>query len=120
MSTGAQTYFDEIVAAATSRLVGDEVLLANVAGERTDFIRLNHGDVRQAGTVDQRALPISVQHPADSRLKHRRADHDPHIHHPGGSAGQIRGDGLPGMRKTADKAGRGHPRGDVEHRQYQW
>lgn len=60
MSTGAQTYFDEIVAAATSRLVGDEVLLANVAGERTDFIRLNHGDVRQAGTVDQRVLTVDL------------------------------------------------------------
>ena len=60
MSTGAQTYFDEIVAEATSRLVGDEVLLANVAGERTDFIRLNHGDVRQAGTVDQRVLTVDL------------------------------------------------------------
>jgi predicted Zn-dependent protease len=55
-----QSYFDTLVASATSKLVGDEVLLANVAGERTDFIRLNHGDVRQAGTVDQRTLTIEL------------------------------------------------------------
>ena len=55
-----QAYFDEIVTTATSTLVGEEVLLANVAGERTDFIRFNHGDVRQAGTVDQRTLTIDL------------------------------------------------------------
>ena len=36
------------------------MLLANVAGERTDFIRLNNGDVRQAGSVDQRTLTIDL------------------------------------------------------------
>lgn len=55
-----QAYFDELVTAATAKLVGSEVLLANVAGERTDFIRLNHGDVRQAGTVDQRTLTVDL------------------------------------------------------------
>ena len=55
-----QNYFDELVDAATTTLVGDEVLLANIAGERTDFIRFNHGDVRQAGTVDQRTLTVDL------------------------------------------------------------
>ncbi len=55
-----QAYFDEIVTAATTRLTGDEVLLANVEGERTDFIRFNHGDVRQAGSVDQRRLSLDL------------------------------------------------------------
>jgi predicted Zn-dependent protease len=55
-----QAYFDEIVTTATAKLVGDEVLLANISGERTDFIRLNHGDVRQAGSVDQRSLTIDL------------------------------------------------------------
>jgi predicted Zn-dependent protease len=55
-----QTYFDAIVTTATSNLVGDEVLLANISGERTDFIRLNHGDVRQAGSVDQRTLTVDL------------------------------------------------------------
>ena len=36
------------------------MLLANVAGEPTDFVRLNNGDVRQAGTVDQRTLTVDL------------------------------------------------------------
>jgi predicted Zn-dependent protease len=55
-----QAYFDELVTAATSTLTGDEVLLANISGERTDFIRLNNSDVRQAGTVDQRTLAVDL------------------------------------------------------------
>lgn len=55
-----QGYFDDLVRDATAALVGDEVLLANVAGETTDFIRLNRGDVRQAGTVDQRTLTVDL------------------------------------------------------------
>jgi predicted Zn-dependent protease len=55
-----QVYFDELVTTATASLVRDEVLLANVAGERTDFIRLNNGDVRQAGTIDQRTLTVDL------------------------------------------------------------
>jgi len=55
-----QAYFDELVAAASAALVGDEVLLAGITGERTDFIRLNNGDVRQAGTVDQRRLSVDL------------------------------------------------------------
>jgi predicted Zn-dependent protease len=63
MSTGANgqaLYFDELVTAATAKLQGDEVLLANLAGERTDFIRLNNNDVRQAGTVDQQKLSVDL------------------------------------------------------------
>ena len=41
----SQTYFGELIDAATANLVGDEVLLANIAGEHTDFIRLNNNDV---------------------------------------------------------------------------
>lgn len=54
------TYFDELVTAATAKLQGDEVLLANLAGERTDFIRLNNNDVRQAGSVDQQKLSVDL------------------------------------------------------------
>jgi len=60
VSIDDQDYFDSIVTAATSALVGDEVLLANVSGERTDFIRLNHNEVRQAGTIDQRTLTVDL------------------------------------------------------------
>ncbi len=55
-----QAYFDELVTTATAALVGDEVLLANVSGERTDFIRLNQSEVRQAGTIDQRTLTVDL------------------------------------------------------------
>ncbi len=57
---GNQGYFDELVTDATATLTGDEVLLANFSGERTDFIRLNNSDVRQAGTVDQRTLSVDL------------------------------------------------------------
>ena len=55
-----QGYFDELITAATGTLVGDEVLLANISGERTDFIRLNNSEVRQAGSVDQRSLTVDL------------------------------------------------------------
>lgn len=58
--TGTGAYFDELVTAATAKLQGEEVLLANLAGERTDFIRLNNNDVRQAGTVDQQKLSVDL------------------------------------------------------------
>jgi predicted Zn-dependent protease len=58
--TDHQAYFDELVTDATAGLVGDEVLLANVTGEQTDFIRLNNNDVRQAGTVEQRRLAVDL------------------------------------------------------------
>ena len=59
-NSGTNAYFDELVTAATAKLQGDEVLLANLAGERTDFIRLNNNDVRQAGTVDQQKLSVDL------------------------------------------------------------
>jgi predicted Zn-dependent protease len=55
-----QAYFDALVTAATARIVGDEVLLANLSGERTDFIRFNKSDVRQAGSIDQRTLSVDL------------------------------------------------------------
>ena len=42
------------------RCSGDEVLLANFAGEDTDFVRFNNSDVRQAGSVDQRRLSVDL------------------------------------------------------------
>ncbi len=55
-----QAYFDELITTASATLTGDEVLLANISGERTDFIRLNNSEVRQAGTVDQRTLSVDL------------------------------------------------------------
>lgn len=59
-SAQRQAYFDELVTTATAKLQGDEVLLANLAGESTDFIRLNNNDVRQAGSVDQQKLSVDL------------------------------------------------------------
>lgn len=55
-----QTYFDELVAWASSRLQGEEVLTAWLDGEDSDFVRFNTGAVRQAGSVRQRALSIDL------------------------------------------------------------
>jgi predicted Zn-dependent protease len=39
-----------------------EILLCNLSAERSDFVRFNHGKVRQAGTVEQRALSLRLVH----------------------------------------------------------
>jgi predicted Zn-dependent protease len=38
----------------------DETLLCNLSAERSDFVRFNHGLVRQAGTVTQRVLGLRL------------------------------------------------------------
>lgn len=43
-----------------SALTGDELLLLGFAGESTDFVRLNHARVRQAGHVDQGVLDLRL------------------------------------------------------------
>ena len=53
-------YFDELVTSATAALEGDEVLLASLAGEDSDFVRFNHAAVRQAGSVRQRSIRIDL------------------------------------------------------------
>lgn len=53
-------WFDELIAWTTGRLQGDEVLLATLGGENSDFVRFNHGDVRQAGTVRQTSLHVDL------------------------------------------------------------
>jgi predicted Zn-dependent protease len=55
-----QTYFDELVTWASSTLTGTEVLTASLAAEDSDFIRFNHGDIRQAGSVQQRSIGLDL------------------------------------------------------------
>ncbi len=38
----------------------DEILLLYLSGERSDFVRLNQGKVRQAGSVEQRYLTVRL------------------------------------------------------------
>jgi predicted Zn-dependent protease len=52
--------FDQLVTWATSTLQGDEVLLASLRGETSDFVRFNHAAVRQAGSVQQQSLSIDL------------------------------------------------------------
>jgi len=53
-------HLDALVAWASARLSGDEVLLAAYSGERSDFVRFNHGAVRQAGSVEQHAVDLDL------------------------------------------------------------
>jgi predicted Zn-dependent protease len=41
-------------------LRADEILLSNLAAERSDFVRFNKGKVRQAGSVEQRSLSLRL------------------------------------------------------------
>jgi len=52
--------FEELTAALFSGLTGDELLLASLRGEDSDFVRFNHGSVRQAGQVRQDHLELSL------------------------------------------------------------
>ncbi|MEO0493920.1 MAG: metallopeptidase TldD-related protein [Actinomycetota bacterium] len=61
MSTAdARSDFDELVTWASGTLQGDEVLLASLSGETSDFVRFNHAAVRQAGTVHQQHLALDL------------------------------------------------------------
>lgn len=53
-------YFYEIADYAATLLKGTEVYLAWFAGETSDFCRLNHGLVRQAGSVAQAELRLRL------------------------------------------------------------
>lgn len=55
-----QEYFNSLVDWASSQLVGTETLLCNLDGERTDFIRFNQGDVRQAGNIRQASIDLQL------------------------------------------------------------
>ena len=52
--------FDELVTWASGTLAADEVLLASLRGETSDFVRFNHASVRQAGTVQQQTLSLDL------------------------------------------------------------
>lgn len=56
----SQSYFNDIADFAMSKLAGSEVLLASVAGEDSDFIRFNNGSIRQAGSLSQQALTLTL------------------------------------------------------------
>ena len=55
-----QDYFYRLAGALFDSLQGDEVLLLGFAGEDSDFVRLNHNRIRQAGHVAQRTLSLDL------------------------------------------------------------
>jgi len=52
--------FFSLVEYATGALTGNEVLLANFCGEQSDFVRFNRACVRQAMTVTQAAIELTL------------------------------------------------------------
>ena len=56
----AEQRFDAWVDAIRAALKPGERFVANLAGEATDFARLNRGKVRQAGSVEQDDLAIRL------------------------------------------------------------
>ena len=52
--------FEELAAHVQAALRGAESFELNLHGEESDFVRLNHGAVRQAGTVTQRTLGLDL------------------------------------------------------------
>lgn len=59
-SADARQQFDDLVTWASGTLQGDEVLLASLNGETSDFVRFNHAAVRQAGSVQQQSLSVDL------------------------------------------------------------
>ena len=55
-----QDYFFTVADALQARLRGAETLLLSLDGEDSDFIRFNHGRVRQAGGVARRSLTLDL------------------------------------------------------------
>lgn len=55
-----QSYFYDLFQRLCRGLRGDEVLLARLFGETSDFVRLNHNQVRQAGRVEQTRIELDL------------------------------------------------------------
>ncbi|MBQ27313.1 MAG: TldE/PmbA family protein [Nitrospiraceae bacterium] len=55
-----QTYFYQLADDITARMQGDERFTCTFSAEDSDFVRMNKGVVRQAGSVAQRSLTINL------------------------------------------------------------
>ena len=60
MPTGMQDYFYSLSDVLFSKLDGEEQLLLGFSGEDSDFVRMNHNRIRQAGSVAQRSLSLDL------------------------------------------------------------
>jgi len=55
-----ESYFHELAAALDGLVAAGETYLASFSGEASDFVRMNHGRVRQPGSVVQRFLDLEL------------------------------------------------------------
>ncbi|VAX00689.1 TldE/PmbA family protein, Beta/Gamma-proteobacterial subgroup [hydrothermal vent metagenome] len=55
-----QNYFNELIDKIVASLESDEILLANLIGEKSAFVRLNHNRIRQAGNVLQTDISLDL------------------------------------------------------------
>ena len=55
-----KSWFFDLADALQRELRRDETLLCSLSAERSDFVRFNHARVRQAGTVEQRAVTLRL------------------------------------------------------------
>ncbi|MGR9107686.1 MAG: TldD/PmbA family protein [Gammaproteobacteria bacterium] len=55
-----RSYFYSLFERLADTLRGDETLLGNFLGERSDFVRINHNQVRQAGEVRQYECALNL------------------------------------------------------------
>ena len=55
-----QDHFFALADALQRHLLGDEIFTCWLVGEESDFVRFNHGKVRQAGHVEQRHLHLRL------------------------------------------------------------
>ena len=73
-------YFHTLTDALFTQLTRDEVLLCSFDGEDSDFVRLNHNKVRQAGNVTQRYLHLDLirgqRHATCTSVLAGHLDHD--------------------------------------------
>ncbi len=73
-------YFHTLTDALCTQLTGDEILLCSFDGEDSDFVRMNHNKVRQAGNVTQRYLHLDLirgrRHATCNSVLAGHLDHD--------------------------------------------
>jgi predicted Zn-dependent protease len=55
-----EAYFNDLAAVLDKLVAADETYLASFSAETSDFVRMNHGRVRQPGSVTQRFLDIEL------------------------------------------------------------
>jgi len=56
----AEAWFNELADATVCAAKGSEVILVSISAEQSDFVRFNHGRVRQPGSVTQSAAHVRV------------------------------------------------------------